>query len=82
MEDIEIQHFRREFGVRVRQLRKARGYSQEEFAHECELHRTYMGGVERGERNISLENIYKIAQALSISLAELFIGLEKGSKQN
>lgn len=75
MEHIEIEQFRKKFGSRIRKLRKDRGYSQEDFAHECELHRTYMGGVERGERNISLENIYKIAKALDIQLSELFAEL-------
>ena len=60
------------FGSRVRQLRKARGWSQEEFAHKVGIDRSYMGGVERGERNISLENIWLIAKALGVSPAELF----------
>lgn len=60
------------FGRRVRQLRAARGLSQEEFAHVAGLDRSYMGGVERGERNISLENICLIAAALAVSPAELF----------
>ena len=46
--------------------------SQEEFADMCGLDRSYVGGVERGERNISLENIGRIAKALGISLSELF----------
>ncbi len=45
------------FGERVRGLRKAQGYSQEAFAVACELDRTYMGGIERGERNLALRNI-------------------------
>ena len=60
------------FGVRVRQLRTDRGWSQEAFADLCGLHRTYIGSVERGEQNISLENIQKLAATLGISLAELF----------
>lgn len=59
------------FGARVRSLRKAAGYSQEDFALEIGLDRTYMGGVERGERNIALLNIRKIAQGLRISEKEL-----------
>ena len=59
------------FGARVRELRKCEGYSQESFADECGLDRTYMGGIERGERNVALRNIEKIAQALGISIAEL-----------
>jgi len=60
------------FGNRVRRLRKSRGWSQEEFAHLVGLDRSYMGGVERGERNVSLENICRIATALGLSPAELF----------
>jgi transcriptional regulator with XRE-family HTH domain len=60
------------FGQRVRQLRHTQGLSQEELAHHVGLHRTYMGGIERGERNPSLKNIAKIARALGVSLSELF----------
>jgi transcriptional regulator with XRE-family HTH domain len=60
------------FGERVRSLRKAQGISQEQFASICSLDRTYIGGIERGERNISLDNIAKIAAALGIPLNELF----------
>lgn len=60
------------FGERVRELRKGRGFSQESLALACNLDRTYVGGVERGERNISLINIYKIAEALGVHAKELF----------
>ena len=60
------------FGSRVRALRSELGYSQEGFAAHCDLDRTYIGGVERGERNIALRNIEKIADALEIDIAELF----------
>lgn len=60
------------FGERVRGLRKARGFSQESFADACGLDRTYIGGVERGERNIALLNIERIARTLEITVAELF----------
>ena len=63
------------FGTRVRDLRKKKGWSQEEFAHECGLDRTYMGGIERGERNVALRNIERIAQTLGISLSQLLKGL-------
>jgi len=62
----------RQFGLRVRELRLARGLSQEELAFKVGIHRTYLGGVERGERNPSLKNIAAIATALDISLRELF----------
>ena len=60
------------FGQRVRDLRKGREWSQEEFAHRVGLDRSYMGSIERGERNVSLENICLIARALDVSPAELF----------
>jgi len=63
------------FGQRVRTLRKARGFSQETFADRCGLDRTYIGGIERGERNLALRNIEAIAQALAISISELLKGL-------
>lgn len=63
------------FGQRVRELRKEQGYSQESFAAVCCLDRTYIGGIERGERNVALENIEKIARQLGISLSKLMDGL-------
>jgi transcriptional regulator with XRE-family HTH domain len=63
------------FGERVRKLRSAKQWSQEEFAHHCSLDRTYIGGIERGERNVALKNLQRIAAALGLSLAELMKGL-------
>ena len=62
-------------GMRIRKLRKERDWSQEEFADECGLHRTYMGSVERGERNLTLNSLHKIATTLKVSLPELLKGL-------
>ena len=60
------------FGIAVRQRRLALGLSQEDLAHVSELDRTYIGGVERGERNVSLLNIWKIATALKAPPASFF----------
>src|SRR3954466_8076007 len=59
------------FGRRGRQLRKAKGVSQEAFAYAIEIDRSYFGSVERGERNVSLENIALIAAGLGVPPAEL-----------
>ena len=63
------------FGTRVRQLRKARGFSQEAFADKCHLDRTYISGIERGKRNVAICNIEAIARALDVSVSELTEGL-------
>lgn len=60
------------FGLRVRYFRKRLGLSQNDLADKAELHRTYIGAVERGERNISLLNIIRLADALEITVQELF----------
>jgi transcriptional regulator with XRE-family HTH domain len=60
------------FGQRLRELRLEKGLSQEEFSHIANLHRTYIGMIERAEKNISLVNIEKIAKALNINLKTLF----------
>jgi transcriptional regulator with XRE-family HTH domain len=61
-----------DFGDRVRALRKAQGYSQEGFSDEVGLDRTYIGGIERGERNPALKAILKIATALNVPPEALF----------
>jgi transcriptional regulator with XRE-family HTH domain len=63
-------------GARIRELRLVKGISQEALADEAGVHRTYMGSVERGERNISLENIVKVARALKVVPAELLTRLK------
>jgi transcriptional regulator with XRE-family HTH domain len=62
----------KQFGAKMRALRQQEGLSQEELAFSCDLDRTYIGSVERGERNISLINIHIIAQALGVSPREFF----------
>ena len=62
---------RMKFGERVRELREKAGLSQEELGFQAGLHRTYIGSIERGEQNVSIDNIHKITKALKISLYEL-----------
>jgi transcriptional regulator with XRE-family HTH domain len=59
------------FGQRVREIRKEKGLSQEELAHKADLHRTYIGMIERAEKNITLINIEKIANALEVNINNL-----------
>jgi transcriptional regulator with XRE-family HTH domain len=63
-------------GQRIRELRTAQGYSQEGFADRCGVHRTFMGTVERGESNLSFENIARVVRGLGITLSALFSDLE------
>ncbi|MFY9537314.1 MAG: helix-turn-helix transcriptional regulator [Bacilli bacterium] len=60
------------FGKRIRQLRMQKGLSQEELGYEAGLHRTYIGQIERAEKNITLKNIEKIAKELDVNISELF----------
>jgi transcriptional regulator with XRE-family HTH domain len=70
-----MQDVQKKLGARIADLRRKRGFSQEGFAHECAFHRSYMGAVERGEKNITLAMLTRIAKALKIPLAELFKGV-------
>lgn len=63
---------RKIFGTYLRKLREEKGFSQEELAAVAGLHRTYVGSVERGERNISLDNILILADALDHKPSDLF----------
>jgi transcriptional regulator with XRE-family HTH domain len=67
---------KRNFGKRIRELRKARGFtSQESFGDRCGFDRTYISGIERGVRNPSLDAVEVLAKALGISVGKLFRGL-------
>ncbi len=66
MDDVQIK-----FGKRLREIRLKKGVSQEALAAEAGLHRTYVSSVERGERNITLINIYRLAEALSVKPSDL-----------
>lgn len=65
------------FGKAMRKIRETSGTSQERLADLAQLHRTYIGDVERGERNVSLVNMGKIARALGVSLSKLMRDMEK-----
>lgn len=60
------------FGQRIHELRKQRDMTQESLADKANLHNTYIGSVERGEKNISMKNVERVVKALGISLAEFF----------
>ena len=60
------------FGRRLREVRQAKGLSQEELAFRAGLHRTYVSSAERGKRNVGLVNVEKLAQALDIDICDLF----------
>jgi len=67
-----VDAIQKRFGERIKELRLARGLSQEELAFKASMHRTYLGSIERGERNPALKNIAAIANALGVALPELF----------
>ncbi len=64
------------FGENVRKLRLSLGLSQEELAEKANLHRNYIGGIERGERNLGLINLVELARALSVKPAKLLGGIQ------
>ena len=64
------------FGKTIRRLRTQQNIAQEAFADLCDLHRTYISDIELGKRNISLENIEKIATALGTNVSQLFAEVE------
>ena len=68
---MDEKHIQELFGSQLREIRTRKGLSQEGLALECGLDRSYVGGVERGERNISLINIVRLSQALDIKPTEL-----------
>ena len=63
---------RERFGDRIRVLRTEQGYTQETLAEASGLHRNYIGGIERGERNVGLDNVYLLAETLGVTVADLF----------
>lgn len=71
MPDLPTNSLRAVLAENLRLFRKTRGYSQEELADRCDLHRTYIGSVERRERNVSLSTLEVLAKALGVSVPEL-----------
>lgn len=78
MKDSEFSKHLHIVGSAIRRRRSANGLSQEAFADLCGLDRTYIGGVERGERNVSIVNLLRISSALNISISELLTCLDGG----
>jgi len=66
-----------DFGKVIQSLRKEKGFSQEELGFRSNLHRTYIGMIERGEKNITLENIDRLSKGLEISITTIFTNLKK-----
>lgn len=75
----DFRTIRKALGAAIRRRRTAAGFSQESFAAQVGIHRTYIGGVERGERNISLHNLIRIAKALNAPLAPIIAEMEGSS---
>ena len=69
---------RKTFGVNLRRERKSRDLSQDTLAHLAGLHRTYVGSVERGERNVSIDNIGRLARALRVEPGDLLPRFKNG----
>jgi len=70
-----MQQIRRKLGDRIRKLRSRKGWSQEQFAAVSGLHRTYIGAVERGEKNLTISTLHTLAKTLDTSVAQLFRGI-------
>ncbi|MED5247677.1 helix-turn-helix domain-containing protein [Priestia sp. LL-8] len=76
---MEEKNIKLKFGLTIKNYRLLKGISQEKLAEKVGLHRTYISEVERGERNISLVNIQKIAEGLDVAVSDIFLEVEKGS---
>lgn len=71
----DIGRHRKAFGARVRDLRLSSGLSQEQLADAAGIHRTYLSSLERGQRNVSLDNIVALARALEVDAGQMFEGI-------
>ena len=74
--NLDDRRFLRDLGFRIRQHRLARQWTQADLARRCDLHRTFIGSVERGERNLSVLNLRRISKVLRVCLSDLFSGLK------
>jgi transcriptional regulator with XRE-family HTH domain len=72
-----VQNLQKILGGRVREARLKKGFSQESFADHCGLHRTYMGGIERGEHTPTIQTVFTLAKGLGITMSELLSGIER-----
>jgi len=61
-----------QFGNKLRQIRREKGFSQESLGFKAGLHRTYIGAIERGEQSVSVDNVYRLAKALKVKPKDLF----------
>lgn len=75
---LNAQNIQAYFGKTIRKLRQERGMSQEAFAAQCDLDRTYVSSIERGKRNVALKNIATIANVLGVPISQLFQEAERG----
>lgn len=69
--NLDEQHFLRDLGDRIRDIRQAQGLTQADLGKRCGLHRTFVGSVERGERNLSILNLRLIARKLQVKIEDL-----------
>jgi XRE family transcriptional regulator, regulator of sulfur utilization len=70
-----VQELKKKIGNRVRELRVKQGWSQEEFADRCEIHRGHMGQIERGEKNVSIATLVKIGKGLGMTVSAILDGV-------
>lgn len=70
-----MQPVQKALGARVRELRLKKGWSQEEFADHCDIHRSHMGEIERGETNLTLSTLLVVSKKLEVTISALFKGI-------
>lgn len=72
---MQVSDYRKRLGLRIRRLRDQRHWSQEEFADRCGINRSYMGRIERGELNLTLDSLERVAKGLGTSVSTLLRGI-------